>query len=225
MSKILTFLHTSPVHIATFDHLLAESNLPIPIKHMVNESLLEEAQQHGSVTPDLARKIRHIIENELATTAAIVLCTCSTIGGEAEKVANTLRVDRPMAAKAVKLGSKIIIAAALATTFAPTRQIVLDEAQKAAKAVEISELLCGNAWQKFIAGDKTAYLTEIAHHLQTVDGQADVIILAQASMANATTLVNMVTPVLSSPRLGLETAIQTYLTEVGKPATPILPDR
>jgi hypothetical protein len=212
MQKTLTFLHTSPVHIATFDRLLAENGTPIPVRH-VKEELLAEAQQKGEVTAGLAAKVHATVQNELDNGAAVVLCTCSTIGGEAEKLARTLRVDRPMAAEAVKLGKKIIVAAALATTLVPTHRLILAEAAKVGKAIELTELLCGSAWQKFEAGDKQGYLAEIAGHLQAVDGQADVIVLAQASMADAANLFQGTTPVLSSPRLGLEAAIKAYLND------------
>ena len=35
MSKMLTFLHTAPVHIPTFDDLLAELAPNVPARHVV----------------------------------------------------------------------------------------------------------------------------------------------------------------------------------------------
>src|SRR5258708_28023093 len=76
--KILTFLHTSPVHIATFNGLLAEIDAPIPVKHIVDESLLHDARTHG-ITPDLQQRINKIILDAMTDDTGVLVCTCSTI--------------------------------------------------------------------------------------------------------------------------------------------------
>ena len=55
MTKMLTFLHTSQVHIATFHQLLVELAPSIPAQHIVDESLLEEARAFGT-TPELTHR-------------------------------------------------------------------------------------------------------------------------------------------------------------------------
>ncbi|WP_437928622.1 hypothetical protein WMF37_04990 [Sorangium sp. So ce291] len=117
MMKTLTFLHTSPVHIATFDRLLAEMPPTIPAKHAVDESLLRDARASG-LTSDVARRIEQAIPSAVAGGAAVVLCTCSTIGGCAERAGQAaghpvLRVDRAMAERAVAAGGRIVVAATL----------------------------------------------------------------------------------------------------------------
>ena len=111
MAKTLTFLHTAPVHIATFDRLLAEIDPEIPVRHIVDESLLAEARAAGSITPALARRVADIVTAAL-DDAGVVVCTCSTIGGCAEAAPHApqrtvLRIDRPMAEQAVALGHRI----------------------------------------------------------------------------------------------------------------------
>jgi hypothetical protein len=77
--------------------------------------------------------------------------------------------------------------------------------------VETSEWLCESAWTKFEAGDQEGYLEEIARFLPEVAPKGEVIVLAQASMAPAMDLcAGLSTPVLSSPRLGVEAALKAY---------------
>jgi hypothetical protein len=122
-----------------------------------------------------------------------------------------MRVDRAMAERAVELGQRIIVAAALTSTIAPTRELILDAARRSGKEVELVELLCGPAWPKFEQGDLVGYLDEIAACLRRVATDGDVIVLAQASMAGAAALcADLPIPILSSPRLGLEAAIKAY---------------
>jgi hypothetical protein len=213
LTRTLTFLHTSPVHVATFNQLLAELDPTITLKHVVNVGLLEEAQAAGEVTPALAHRVTELIVAELAGNDNILLCTCSTIGPVAEQVnqlmpQRVLRVDRPMAEQAVARGSHIIIMAALATTFEPTRQLILEVAAQADKQVEITEVHCATAWPKFLAGDKAGYLADIAASITKVASEGDIIVLAQASMAEAALLCkDIATPILSSPYLGAAAAV------------------
>jgi hypothetical protein len=105
MTKSLAFLHTSPVHIATFSRLLSELDPSISARHIVEEDLLTAARVAGEITPALDQRIAAAIHEAGAPDGAVVLCTCSTIGGSAEAAGAragqaVLRVDRPMAERA-----------------------------------------------------------------------------------------------------------------------------
>ena len=213
MSKTLAFLHTSPVHVATFDRLLAEIDPSVAARHIVDESLLDEARATGTITPALEQRIAAALRDASAPDGSVVLCTCSTIGGSAEAAGVgagrvVLRVDRPMAERAVALGDRILVAAALASTLAPTRALILDAAHAAGKEIELRDLLCEPAWAFFERGDLAGYAQAIADELRAGARDADVIVLAQASMAAAAPLcADLGIPILSSPRLGLEAAL------------------
>ncbi|MBL3670028.1 hypothetical protein JL475_29410 [Streptomyces sp. M2CJ-2] len=60
-------------------------------------------------------------------------------------------------------------------------------------------LLVEGAWARFEAGDTAVYVRRVADAVT----DADVIVLAQASMAPAERLTATAVPVLSSPRPGL----------------------
>ena len=61
MTKTLTFLHTSPVHIATFDRLCSELAPGVPVRHIVDESLLRDAREAGRITPELAKRVTQTV--------------------------------------------------------------------------------------------------------------------------------------------------------------------
>jgi hypothetical protein len=218
MAKTLVFVHTAPVNVTTFSELLAEIDPTIPARHLLDESLLQEARANG-ITPQLAERIQQRHREAMNEDAAVVLCTCSTIGGEAEQTAlpggqQVIRVDRPMAEAAVAAGSRIVVAAALESTIAPTSELIMQVAQEQGREVTIRPLSCVGAWERFEAGDQAGYWNSIAETLRrealSGDG-ADVIVLAQASMAGAAALcADLPVPVLSSPRLGLEAAVAAY---------------
>ncbi len=206
--EMLTFLHTSPTHIDTFNTLLRELAPDLPVQHIVDEAILREARDAGRLTEAMQAKVRAQIE--MLRAAPVVLCTCSTIGGCAEAAGpNVIRVDRPMAAKAVQMGRRIIVAATLASTLQPTKDLIFDEAHRQNKAIELIEVLCDGAWAKFEQGDQAGYVEVIAKRLHAVTHLGEVIVLAQASMA-AVEREDFGVPVLSSPRLGLEAALAAF---------------
>lgn len=215
MTTTLAFLHTSPVHIETFTRLATEMCPEIPLAHVVDEELLRNACSRG-ITPGLERRIGAILDTMTQEGAAVVVCTCSTIGACAEKAAQgrgvaLVRVDRAMAQQAVALGERIAVVAALASTLGPTRQLILEEAANAATTVTVVEALCDDAWSAFEQGDLPRYFERIAQAAALAAGEADVVVLAQASMAGAVPLCAAVTtPILSSPRLGLAAAAELF---------------
>ncbi len=203
----LGLLHTSPVHVATFDALAAEEAPDVELVHVVREDLLAAARAHGPEAADdqVAEAVR-----DLSTD--VVLCTCSTIGAVAERVDATvpvLRVDRPMAAAAVATGGPVVVLAALESTLAPTLAMLAEEADRAGTAPRIEATVVPGAWDRFEAGDVEGYLGLVRAALEQVR-DATVVVLAQASMAAAADRAAVDVPVLSSPRTGLRAALALH---------------
>jgi hypothetical protein len=184
----------------------------------------------AKLTPQLAQRIQQRHIEAMDDDTAVVLCTCSTIGGWAEQTVlpngqGVIRVDRPMAEEAVKIAcegdGRIVVAAALESTLAPTNDLIMQVAQEQGIEVSVRPLLCVGAWERFEAGDQAGYWASIAEtlHKEFAGNNAlaleapacDVIVLAQASMAGAAALcADLPVPILSSPRLGLEAAVRAY---------------
>ncbi|MCX5610888.1 arylsulfatase [Streptomyces sp. NBC_00047] len=202
----LTLLHTSPVHVPVFDALRDRNHPGAVLRHLVAPELLDRARAEGpqAVAPALLRLLAE------AGPPGPVLVTCSTIGATAESLAPelgapVLRVDRPMAAAAVRTGPGIVVLAALESTFAPTGELLAEEAGD--QPVSIRTHLVAGAWERFEAGDGAGYLARVAAAADAVTG-ADVIVLAQASMAGATEEATTRIPVLSSPAPGLAAGLR-----------------
>ncbi|MFE0822685.1 aspartate/glutamate racemase family protein [Streptomyces sp. NPDC058794] len=202
---MLALLHTSPVHVPVFDSLRDTAHPGLELRHHVDAGLLGRARQEGPEA--VAGAVRAVLRQAVAEGARAVVCTCSTIGGVAEAVAaevgvRVLRVDRPMAAAAVAAGPRVVVLAALESTSAPTTALIEEEARRAGRSVEVRVHLVDGAWPRFEAGDTVGYLRLVAEAADAVTG-ADVIVLAQASMAPARESTRTALPVLASPAPGL----------------------
>ncbi|MET8904222.1 aspartate/glutamate racemase family protein [Streptomyces sp. NPDC004538] len=202
---MLALLHTSPVHVPVFDALRDAAHPGLELRHYVDAGLLERARREGPEA--VTDAVRGVVRRAVGEGARAVLCTCSTIGAVAEGAAAgagvpVLRVDRPMAAAAVAAGPRVVVLAALKSTLAPTAGLVEEEARRAGRAVRLRTRLVEGAWARFEAGDTGGFLRLVAEAAEAVAG-ADVIVLAQASMAPARESARTRVPVLASPAPGL----------------------
>ena len=211
----LVMVHTVAGLIDLFDELRAEIDPNVPVRHVVEAALLTDAIDAGGLTDEIrARTCRALLE--ATEGAALVLCTCSTVGPGADDAAARadvpiLRVDRPMAEAAVAAGRRITVAATLATTIGPTVDLVADAARRAGKEVEIDSVVFAEARARLVAGDAEGHERIIADGLHEAASSADAIVLAQASMTPALArCADIQVPLLTSPRSGLEAAIARY---------------
>ncbi|MEV6578961.1 aspartate/glutamate racemase family protein [Streptomyces sp. NPDC051582] len=201
----LTLLHTSPVHVPVFDALRDRDHPGAVLRHLVAPELLDRARAQG---PD---SVAPVLRALLAGSVGPVLVTCSTLGAVAESLAPelgvpVLRVDRPMAAQAVRAGPRIAVLATVESTLAPTVALLREEADRAGRPVSLTTHLIAQAWSRFEAADTAGYLALVARAADGVTG-ADVMVLAQASMADAALLAVTSTPILASPPPGLAAAV------------------
>ncbi|MGD9935063.1 MAG: aspartate/glutamate racemase family protein [Dehalococcoidia bacterium] len=205
------FLHTAEVHVGTFERLVRERAPGAHLVHVVDESLLADARARGGVDPDLHARILARLA-EAGDGVEALVCTCSTISGDAEAAAAGLgmpvvRVDRPMAERAVAAGSRIAVIAAVESTVAPTVALLEDVAEKTGRTPEIEPCLVPGAWELFEAGDMSGYHDAVARAVEAVRSDSDAVVLAQASMAAVAARFEGNPPVLSSPVLAVEAAL------------------
>jgi Asp/Glu/hydantoin racemase len=109
----------------------------------------------------------------------------------------------------VRTGPRVLVVATVESTLAPTTDLVRSAAKNAGVTVRPSRLLVEEAWPYFEAGDTARYIETLAHAIRAKADAADVIVLAQASMAPVEdALAGIGVDVLSSPALGVRFALQ-----------------
>ncbi|MFC8790600.1 aspartate/glutamate racemase family protein [Streptomyces cinereoruber] len=206
----LALLHTSPVHVPVFDALRDRHHPGLVLRHLVHEELLVRAREAGPGA--VAGPVTAVLAGAVAAGADAVLCTCSTLGAVAGGAAASLgvpvlRVDRPMAAEAARYG-RVLVVAALGSTLEPTLALLAEEAEESGpRPRSMTTVVVEGAWERFEAGDREGYLDAVAAAVDRAPVTEDgVVVLAQASMADAAERTSVPLPVLSSPRPGLAAA-------------------
>lgn len=212
----IAFLHTARPNIELFSGLMARIDPSVPTRHELLETVLQSAVGTGTVTDTMRQQTEAALRALADSGAALVVCTCSTIGGIAEATtlddgSRVMRIDRPMAEEAVASGRRIRVAATLPSTVRPTVALIEQVAAEMHLPVVIVEQLCEDAWPLFQQGDRAAYAQAIAEAVVAAADPEDVVVLAQASMAPAEPLINTKgIRALSSPELGVRAAVEAY---------------
>lgn len=208
-------LHTAESNIAVF--AASCPNAAVTLDHVVRADLLAAAEKAGHVTREIAARTADALVR-LSETSDAVLLTCSTLGPIADDVATSvrvpvLRVDGALAEAATRAGRRVVALCAVETTVASTRGLF--ETAAAANFSDVEIRLIPGAWDAFKAGRLERYHAVIAEAAdEAYRGGADVVALAQASMAGAADLCREGHP-LTSPAVGLTAALQA----IGKSAS------
>lgn len=215
MSAALAFLHTAQSHVQTFGRLVRELAPDLEVRHLVMEDLLADARVVGVDDVALVQRVHEAMREVASDGAAVVVCTCSTIGCIAERTATggafaAQRVDRAMAERAVRTGQHVLIVGAIESTLEPTTALIRSAATQAGVGTRPSTLFVEAAWPHFQAGDIDRYAQTLADAIRAAVSKADVVVLAQASMAPVVPLLaDLGIDVLSSPGLGVAHAVAT----------------
>ncbi|MDQ5979121.1 MAG: Asp/Glu/hydantoin racemase [Verrucomicrobiota bacterium] len=209
--KTLALIHTSATLVPVFQQLCREKLPHLDTFNIVDDSLVRQIGAQGSITPAIAARVAAYIGSAASGGADHILVTCSSIGPAVEAAAPTvkvpvLRVDQPMADLAVRTGRRIGVIATLPTTLNPTADLVRRRAAAAGQSIELTMRLCEGAFEALMAGNAAEHDTRVRAALIELSGQVDVIVLAQASMAQVVATLTPEEsriPILASPPLAI----------------------
>jgi Asp/Glu/hydantoin racemase len=210
--KTLGLIHTSAIHVPGFAQLCQEKLPGVKLFNIVDDSLVSGIAAAGSLTPTIARRVANYLESAELAGADYIMVTCSSIGPAVEAGAKligvpVLRVDQPMADKAVATGGKIGVVATLRTTLAPTADLILRRAAMAGKKIELTSKLCEGAFEALMSGDAAKHDVKVVAALKELSQSVDVIVLAQASMARVVDTLaaeDKRVPILASPAIAVD---------------------
>ena len=210
--KTLGLIHTSATLVPVFAQLCKEKLPGVNVFNIADDSLVKGIIAAGSLTPTIARRVASYLESAELAGADYIMVTCSSIGPAVEAGAKligvpVLRVDQPMADKAVATGKKIGVIATLQTTLEPTADLISRRADKAGKKIELMSRLCEGAFEALMSGDAVTHDAKVAAALKELSQQVDVIVLAQASMARVVDTLapaDKRVPILASPGIAVD---------------------
>lgn len=204
--KKLVIIHTVPATIQGLGTIASEELKEVEIVNILDDSILKDMIAGKEIDKVETRWITYAKMGELMG-ADMVLSACSTVGDFAEKANDllsipVLRIDDAMAEEAVKRGGKVEVFATLSSTMKPTADLIQRKARAQGVTCEINSNLVEGAFEQLGLGNKEEHDQRIRKAVETKLQEADVIVLAQASMASALEGLDG-RKVLTSPRSGI----------------------
>ena len=210
MRKRVGVVHT---FLYSVEDIKAQFKKQLPEVEMINiidDSLLEEALANKGITPAIISRICDYYTNLQELGCVCVLNQCSSVGEAADIAANLIsipivKIDAPMAKKAVELGSKIAVIATAISTVEPSSRLIENTAKKAGKAVTVNRCFVEGAYDFLLkTGDRQKHNEMVIAKVKEAAKTNDVIVLAQGSMYHLMPLLKDVgVPVLTSLESGV----------------------
>jgi Asp/Glu/hydantoin racemase len=207
----LAFIHTVAGLVSVFEPLAA-ANLPDWASYnVVDESLLRNTIRDGALSRKTMERLAQYVFAAADAGADAVVVTCSSLGNAVDMIrplssVPLFRIDQGMADEAVSSATRIGVLATLSTTLAPTGHLIRNAATRAGRNCEVSELLCDGAFERLQKGDREGHDKSVISGFHALAQRAEVVVLAQASMANALASLDprlIGARVLTSPQIGM----------------------
>ena len=210
----IAIVHTSFLAVEAFTQLFHELAPDVCVRHIVDDSLLPEVVEAGCVTQAVHSRLCGLFKVAEESGADLIFSQCSSVGEVADAAAKSLnvpivKVDAEMARVACESGDRIGVAATLGSTLAPTGRLIETTAARIGKRVELESVLIDGAFALLSSGDRAGHNQRVSHAIRTLAAKVDVVVCAQGSMAAVLAeLGDVGVPVLTSPRLGVESAVR-----------------
>jgi Asp/Glu/hydantoin racemase len=210
--KLVTIVQTSLVSHQHLNELFAKIIPEVKVYNIVDDSLLAEVSSRGAVTPGIISRMCKYFEAAASIGSDLIFNQCSSVGEAAAIAAKTvsvpvLRVDEAMAEQAVTLGVKIGVVATVASTVAPSCNLIRDKAEAAGKTVEVKPYLVDGAMHVLMKEGREKHNALVKQTVIECARDCDIVVLAQGSMVVLLPELNDIAkPVLSSPELGVRKA-------------------
>lgn len=208
MSTRVALLHTGAVNIGPIGDRARAALPEATIVNYLDDRIvadLGDPERAASVPARITDLVRAAKEGG----ADVVMLTCSSISQLAAPVGRdvgitVLRIDEAMADAAVRAGERIAVIATLPTTLTPTVALLEERAALDGRTPDITSEVVDGAFAAVSSGDRPQHDRLVAAAIERLASDADVVVLAQASMASAAEAVEVEVPVLTSVGLGIE---------------------
>lgn len=204
----VALLHTGAVVISPIMELVKRELADVTAINYLDDRIVADLSD-ADRAPSVPVRIADLAKAAAEAGAEAILLTCSSISELAEATSLAvgvpiLRIDEAMADEAVATGDRIAVLATLATTCAPTTRLIEERATLAGRSPQLRSIVIDGAFAAVASGDRPTHDKLVAAAIREAAADADVVVLAQASMASAADAAGVSIPVLTSLESGVK---------------------
>jgi Asp/Glu/hydantoin racemase len=206
-SPRVAFVHTGAVVIAPVADLAREHLSGATTVNYLDDKIVADLGDETRAA-SVPERLIDLVQAAKSAGADLVMLTCSSISQLAAPTAEAvgipvMRIDEAMADEAVSTGNRIAVLATLQTTLAPTAALIAERAALAGRSPVLTSEVVAGAFDAVAGGDRDTHDRLVAEAIERLAETADVVVLAQASMASAAASVSVDVPVLTSLQPGI----------------------
>ncbi len=160
----------------------------VRVEFITDSTLLPDVRAAGGPTQAVIDRMTLYARAAEISGADLIVNSCSTVGEVADIYAKAvsipvMKVDKPMAEKAVELGSKIALIATVETTLGPSQRLIESIGRLQGKEIHCTRFLQNDAWNALQAGHPEEQNRILLAAIRELDRQGfDAIVMAQVSM-------------------------------------------
>ena len=188
MRKKLTILHTTLATTTTIPAMIQELYPDeFYIVNVLDDSLLNDIKCSGRMSASVIERFIQYACIAKNNGSDALLLACSSLGKAADIARELLdiplyKIDEPMADQAVNSGNNILVLGTVKSTLEPTSDLI--RSKRKSQEQSITCILIPDVFELYEI-DREQHDQRIAEVIQEHLNTYDVIVLAQASMANA----------------------------------------
>ena len=188
MRKKLTILHTTLATTTTIPAMIRELYPDeFDIVNVLDDSLLNDIKCSGRMSASIIERFIQYACIAKNNGSDALLLACSSLGKAADIARELLdiplyKIDEPMADQAVNSGYNILVLGTVKSTLEPTSDLI--RSKRKSQEQSITCILSPDVFELYEI-DREQHDQRIAEVIQEHLNTYDVIVLAQASMANA----------------------------------------
>ena len=188
MRKKLTILHTTLATTTTIPAMIRELYPDeFDIVNVLDDSLLNDIKCSGRVSASVIERFIQYACIAKNNGSDALLLACSSLGKAADIARELLdiplyKIDEPMADQAVESGNNILVLGTVKSTLEPTSDLI--RSKRKSQEQSVTCILIPDVFELYEI-DRERHDQKIAEVIQEHWNTYDVIVLAQASMANA----------------------------------------
>lgn len=188
MRKKLTILHTTLATTTTIPAMIRELYPDeFDVVNVLDDSLLNDIKCSGRMSASVIERFIQYACIAKNNGSDALLLACSSLGKAADIARELLdiplyKIDEPMADQAVESGNNILVLGTVKSTLEPTSDLI--RSKRKSQEQSITCILIPDVFELYEI-DREQHDQRIAEVIQEHLNTYDVIVLAQASMANA----------------------------------------
>jgi aspartate/glutamate racemase len=211
MQKLVGLINTTAILVEPMKRLFKEMLPNVRILNFVDEGILEITGKVGKVNEQVVRRICYLATMAEEVNADLCMSTCSATVAAVDVAQRLvkipfLKISQPMFERAIEKGRRIGLLATDQATVEPSSNLLQEVARTMGKEIIVTMVLNKEAFSARLSGDVERHDELVSSSIKELSKKVDVIVLAQASMADLAPKVQKTidVPILTSPRLSIE---------------------